>query len=238
MATQAYNDFTSFASRYPELLLACRAAGLTATPKRDDKVDNYAYFGEPVLTYSLKDGINDGYLTPFRLRHIATTLGDYVYTPDDLLIEGEIEAGRRYEEANFNRVIEISQRQAYRVKLLMQQIDPREKRLCFARRKRMLDVFAHVAYALAPRTREERAAQAMALTRTLFNSKQQVFLDFVLSHYVTVGVQELDVTQLTPLLRLKYRDSIADASADLGKAEEISRAFSGFPKYLYQPTAQ
>ena len=81
-------------------------------------------------------------------------------------------------------------------------------------------------------------SQAMALTRTLFNSKQQVFLDFVLSHYVTVGVQELDVTQLTPLLRLKYRDSIADAIADLGKAEEISRVFSGFQKYLYQPATR
>ena len=37
--------------------------GLTATPKRDDNVDTYAYFGEPVYTYSLKDGISDGFLT-------------------------------------------------------------------------------------------------------------------------------------------------------------------------------
>ncbi len=54
-----------------------------------------------------------------------------------------------------------------------------------------------------------------------FNSKQQVFLDFVLSHYVSVGVEELDQEKLTPLLRLKYHDSIADAVADLGKPEEI-----------------
>jgi type I restriction enzyme R subunit len=40
--------------------------GLTATPKRRDNVDTYAYFGEPVYTYSLKDGINDGFLTPFK----------------------------------------------------------------------------------------------------------------------------------------------------------------------------
>jgi type I restriction enzyme R subunit len=40
--------------------------GLTATPKRKDNVDTYAYFGEPVYTYSLKEGINDGFLTPFR----------------------------------------------------------------------------------------------------------------------------------------------------------------------------
>ena len=107
--------------------------GLTATPKRNDNVDTYAYFGEPVFTYSLKDGINDGFLTPFRVRQIATTLDDYVYTPDDLLIEGEIEAGRRYEEADFNRVIEIGEREAYRVKLFMQQIDSREKSDCVLR---------------------------------------------------------------------------------------------------------
>ena len=70
---------------------------------------------------------------------------------------------------------------------------------------------------------------------THFNSKQQVFLDFVLSHYVTTGVEELDRAKLTPLLRLKYHDSIADAVADLGKPEEIGQVFSpGFQKYLYQ----
>jgi type I restriction enzyme R subunit len=81
--------------------------GLTATPKRKDNVDTYAYFGEPVYVYSLKDGINDGYLTPFRVKQIATTLDDYVYTPDDTVVEGEIEAGKRYEEKDFNRIIEI-----------------------------------------------------------------------------------------------------------------------------------
>ena len=57
--------------------------GLTATPKRKDNVDTYAYFGEPVYIYSLKDGINDGFLTPFKVKQIQTTLDYYVYTPDD-----------------------------------------------------------------------------------------------------------------------------------------------------------
>ncbi len=105
--------------------------GLTATPKRKDNVDTYAYFGEPVFTYSLKDGINDGFLTPFRVRQIATTLDDYVYTPDDTLIEGEIEAGRRYEEADFNRIIEIREREKKRVEIFMAQIDQREKTIVF-----------------------------------------------------------------------------------------------------------
>ncbi|MBU0677936.1 MAG: DEAD/DEAH box helicase family protein [Verrucomicrobia bacterium] len=70
--------------------------GLTATPKRKDNVDTYAYFGEPVFIYSLKEGINDGFLTPFRVKQIATTIDDYVWTSDDAVVEGEIEAGKRY----------------------------------------------------------------------------------------------------------------------------------------------
>ena len=453
--------------------------GLTATPKRKDNVDTYAYFGEPVYIYSLKEGINDGFLTPFRVRQYATTLDEYVYTSDDKLVEGEIEAGKLYEEKDFNRSIEIVERERYRVKLFMESIDQHEKTLVFCAnqghallvrdlinqtktvtdpcycvrvtaddgergeqflrdfqdnektiptilttsqklstgvdarnirnivllrpinsmiefkqiigrgtrlydgkdyftiydfvkahhhfsdaewdgeplepeakeawpvltprppvearepaaeyqkrekikvkladgkartiqhimvttfwgqdgkplsaaeflnilfgdlpeffkdedelraiwsmpdtRKKLLDglaekgfgkdqlaemqkiidaensdlfdVLAYVAFALIPLTREERAAQAMALISTHFNSKQQVFLDFVLSHYVSVGVEELDQAKLTPLLRLKYHDSIADAVADLGKPDEIGRVFSGFQKYLYQETA-
>jgi type I restriction enzyme R subunit len=80
--------------------------GLTATPKRRQNVDTYAYLGDPVFTYSLKDGINDGFLTPFRVKQIDTTLDDYVYTPDDVVEEGEIEKDRLYEEADFNRIID------------------------------------------------------------------------------------------------------------------------------------
>jgi type I restriction enzyme, R subunit len=105
--------------------------GLTATPKRKHNADTYAYFGEPVYIYSLKEGINDGYLTPFKVRQIATTLDDYIYTADDQVIEGEIEEGRRYTEDDFNRVIEIREREHYRVKLFMEQIDQREKTLVF-----------------------------------------------------------------------------------------------------------
>jgi len=454
--------------------------GLTATPKRKDNVDTYAYFGEPVYTYSLKEGINDGFLTPFKVKQISTTLDEYVYTPDDTLIEGEIESGKRYEEKDFNTIIEIKEREANRVRIFMEEIDQREKTLVFCAtqdhalavrdlinqmktstapnycqrvtandgelgeqhlrefqdnektiptilttsqklstgvdarnirnivlmrpinsmiefkqiigrgtrlydgkdyftiydfvkahhhfgdtewdgepdepeptvpgyelrppsppnmvresveeygsrrkvkvkladgkartiqhmmcttfwhadgtpmsaqqfmellfgrlpeffkdeaelralwsvpetRKKLLqglaekgfggeqlaemqkiidaeksdlfDVLAHVAYALPPVTREERAARAKIVISTQFTSKQRVFLDFVLSHYVSVGVEELDQDKLTPLLRLKYHNSIADALADLGRAEEIGRVFAGFQKYLYQHQA-
>ena len=452
--------------------------GLTATPKRRDNVDTYAYFGEPVYIYSLKDGINDGFLTPFRVRQIATTLDDYVYTPDDRLIAGEIETGRRYTERDFNKIIEIKEREAHRVKLFIDQIDQREKTLVFCAtqdhalavrdlinqmkashdpnycqrvtaddgalgdqylrafqdnektiptilttsqklstgvdarnirnivlmrpvnsmiefkqiigrgtrlydgkdyftiydfvrahhhfndpewdgepvepeprglnepprpwpeprdpppeapelgfrrqkvvvkladgkarsiqhmmctsfwhpdgtpmsaqqflemlfgklpeffkdeeelraiwsapdtRKKLLeglaehgfgrdqlaemqkiidaehsdlfDVLAHVAYATAPRSRTERAAQAEIEISARFESKQQAFLAFVLSHYVEVGVEELDQEKLRPLLLLKYHNAIADAVADLGRPEDIGKAFAGFQKYLYQ----
>jgi type I restriction enzyme R subunit len=105
--------------------------GLTATPKRRDNVDTYAYFGEPVYSYSLREGINDGYLTPFKVRQIATTLDDYVYTRDDDVIEGEVEDGRRYTEGDFNRIIEIKEREAYRVRTFMEMIDQGQKTIVF-----------------------------------------------------------------------------------------------------------
>ena len=453
--------------------------GLTATPKRKDNVDTYEYFGEPVFVYSLKEGINDGFLTPFKVKQISTTLDDYVYTPDDKLIEGEIETGKRYTEPDFNKIIEIKEREAHRVKIFMDSINQNEKTLVFcatqdhalavrdlinqmktskdpnycqrvtandgalgdqhlrdfqdneksiptilttsqklstgvdarnirnivlmrpinsmiefkqiigrgtrlydgkdyftiydfvkahhhfsdpewdgeplepegkdepksprapavpkptdgtepepprrrikvkladgkartiqhmmvtsfwhpdgtpmsaqqfmemlfgklpdffknegelralwsvpdtrakllkglaekgfgpeqmtemqkiinAEKSDLFDVLAHVAYALPTLTREERATQAKVGISAQFNAKQQAFLDFVLSHYVKEGVQELDQEKLTPLLRLKYHDSIADAMADLGRPEEIGRVFTGFQKFLYEQAA-
>ena len=105
--------------------------GLTATPKRRDNVDTYAYFGEPVYIYSLKEGINDGFLTPFKVKRIKTTLDDYIYTPDDNIIEGEIEEGRLYEEADFNKIIEIKEREAKRVQVYMDEANADDKSIIF-----------------------------------------------------------------------------------------------------------
>ena len=60
----------------------------------------------------------------------------------------------------------------------------------------------------------------------------------MLSHYVQTGVQELDREKLNPLLRIKYNNSLADAVADLGRPEEIGKAFAGFQKFLYQDGPQ
>ena len=105
--------------------------GLTATPKRKDNVDTYKYFGEPVYMYSLKEGINDGFLTPFKVKRIKTTLDDYIYTSDDQIVEGEIEEGKLYTEPDFNKIIEIKAREAKRVKIFMDEADQSEKAIIF-----------------------------------------------------------------------------------------------------------
>ena len=105
--------------------------GMTATPKRTENIDTYRYFGEPVYIYSLKEGINDGFLTPFKIKRIKTTLDEYIYTSDDQIIEGEIEEGKIYEEADFNKIIEIKEREANRVYIVLNEINQNEKTIIF-----------------------------------------------------------------------------------------------------------
>ncbi|MEQ9011843.1 EcoAI/FtnUII family type I restriction enzme subunit R [Algiphilus sp.] len=105
--------------------------GLTATPKRDANADTYAYFGEPLYTYALKEGINDGYLTPFKVRQMASTLDTYSFSGEDRVLAGEIDYDRLYTEADFNTRIVIEERERSRVRQFMEQIDPGQKTLVF-----------------------------------------------------------------------------------------------------------
>jgi len=105
--------------------------GLTATPKRKENIDTYKYFGKPLYEYSLKEGINDGFLTPFRVKEVKTTMDEYTYTSDDDVIEGEIESGKIYEGADWNTIIEIKEREAHNVKLLLKNINEDEKTIVF-----------------------------------------------------------------------------------------------------------
>jgi type I restriction enzyme R subunit len=107
------------------------------------------------------------------------------------------------------------------------------QRLLEAEASDLFDVLANVAYALPPRTREERAARAKVEIDARFPAKQRAFLDFVLAHYVSLGVDELAREKLSALLRLRYGASIADAVADLGAPAEIGRTFTEFQKHLY-----
>ena len=110
--------------------------GLTATPKRDDNIDTYAYFGDPVYVYSLKEGINDGFLTPFKVRAIASTIDEYTYTPDDEVLEGEVERGQSFAETDFNVRVEIREREAFRVRQFLEEMRPMDKSLVFCASQR------------------------------------------------------------------------------------------------------
>lgn len=91
--------------------------GLTATPRRDVNADTYNYFGEPLYEYSLAQGIEDGYLTPFKVHQIQTNLDEYVYNEEDFVIVGNIDENRVYTEADFNRIIAMRPREAHRVRI-------------------------------------------------------------------------------------------------------------------------
>jgi type I restriction enzyme, R subunit len=105
--------------------------GLTATPKRKHNADTYGYFGEPVYTYALKEGIEDGFLTPFKVRQMASTIDEYVYTGEDEVVQGEIELGQGFREPDFNRAIIIPERERSRVEEFMGQINPLQKTIVF-----------------------------------------------------------------------------------------------------------
>jgi type I restriction enzyme R subunit len=106
--------------------------GLTATPKRDGTVDTYEYFDDPVYKYSLKQGVNDGFLTPFKVYPTVGTMDEYVYTPGDgVVVKGDPEPGRVYKEGDFNRIITIPARERKRVEYWMDKFKPNEKTLVF-----------------------------------------------------------------------------------------------------------
>ena len=105
--------------------------GLTATPKRADNANTYDYFREPVFTYSLKEGIQDGFLTPFKVKRIQTTIDEYVYTSDDEVIEGDVDEGRVYTETDFNKRIVIEDRERKRVQDMLANMNQNEKTIVF-----------------------------------------------------------------------------------------------------------
>ena len=92
--------------------------------------------------------------------------------------------------------------------------------------------------ALDPLTRVKRAADARGQVRLRYTDRQQAFVDFVLDHYTKEGVGELDGDKLAPPLKLRYKNAISDALADLGNAEQIRGLFIGFQRYLYEPSGR
>ncbi len=105
--------------------------GLTATPKRDDNVDTYEYFGEPKYSYSLKQGIEDGFLTPFKVKRVTTTMDRYVFNPSDVVESGEVDEAREYTLSDFNRAIYLPEREEKMAQIMLAQTDPNQKTIVF-----------------------------------------------------------------------------------------------------------
>ncbi len=105
--------------------------GLTATPKRDVNADTYDYFGKPIYTYALKEGINDGFLTPFRVKQIQTNYDEYTVTSDDTILSGNAEVGDTFTYEDYGRKIIIDQIERFRVKKFLNEINQNHKTLVF-----------------------------------------------------------------------------------------------------------
>lgn len=104
--------------------------GLTATPKKEENINTYKYFDESVYDYSLKSGIEDGFLTPYKVKLIKTTLSDgYTYNPDDL-IQGELEKGF-YKQSEFERNIFLPNYNDFIAKKILELINPMDKTIIF-----------------------------------------------------------------------------------------------------------
>ena len=103
--------------------------GLTATPKRDDNGDTYNYFGEPIYEYSLKDGINDGFLTPYKVKRIQTNIDEYRFDPNDIIV-GELEKNI-VELDKFEREVVIPKRTELVAKTILENINSMDKTIVF-----------------------------------------------------------------------------------------------------------
>ena len=110
----------------------CHRGGANATPRRKDNANTYAYFGNPVYSYSLKQGIEDGFLVPFRVEVSTSNIDDYQYREGDIVKSGDIDYEKIYSESDFyNGRIQIKERDEHRVQEFLNKIDPDEKTIIF-----------------------------------------------------------------------------------------------------------
>lgn len=86
--------------------------GMTATPLREESRDSYEYFGNPVYTYSLRQGIEDGFLAPYRVHRVITTADAAGWRPnkDELDRHGREIPDEEYQTKDFERVVALRAR--------------------------------------------------------------------------------------------------------------------------------
>lgn len=103
---------------------------LTATPKRNDNVDTYKYFGNPIYEYSLKTGIDDWFLTPFKIKRIKLNIDELVLNSWDKVVSGEIKKEVYYTK-DMEREIIIDERSDLVAQTILQQINKMDKTIIF-----------------------------------------------------------------------------------------------------------
>lgn len=86
--------------------------GMTATPLREDNRDTYKYFGKPIYTYSLKNGIEDGFLAPYRVHRVVTTVDATGWRPSkgELDRYGRLIPDEEYQTQDFEKIIALRAR--------------------------------------------------------------------------------------------------------------------------------
>ncbi|NYT83774.1 DEAD/DEAH box helicase family protein [Alcaligenaceae bacterium] len=110
--------------------------GLTATPKETKEVSNITYFGDPIYTYSLRQGIEDGFLAPYKVIRIATDVDAVGYTPEKNKIDklGQAVEQRQYNTKDFDRTLVLEKRTklvASKVWEYLKATDPMAKTIVF-----------------------------------------------------------------------------------------------------------
>ncbi|MCD1647403.1 EcoAI/FtnUII family type I restriction enzme subunit R [Marinobacter adhaerens] len=110
--------------------------GLTATPKETKEVSNITYFGDPIYVYSLKQGIEDGFLAPYKVIRIATDLDAIGYTPEKGKVDklGQLVEQRQFNTKDFDRNLVLEKRTqlvASKVWEYLKATDPMAKTIVF-----------------------------------------------------------------------------------------------------------
>jgi len=110
--------------------------GLTATPKETKEISNITYFGEPIYTYSLRQGIEDGFLAPYKVIRLVTDADALGYTPEKGKIDklGQVVEQRQYNTKDFDRNMVLEKRTALvasRIWEYLQVIGPMSKTIVF-----------------------------------------------------------------------------------------------------------
>lgn len=104
--------------------------GMTATPKREENRDTYKYFWKPVYEYSLKSWIDDGFLTPFKIKRIKLNIDEFVLQSSDTIVSGEVKKNI-YDVKDMDKNIILEERSDLIAEMILNQINKFDKTIIF-----------------------------------------------------------------------------------------------------------